>query len=112
MLNISENESKLPNLDKYQNLESIGDIYFFYPLADFIMPFFHDILKLKPNHITTIGFLSRLFSSYMILYKKRINISLSFFLYSIFLLVKFIFFLLLLKILKTITISFFFFIEL
>ena len=58
------------NLDKYQNLESIGDIYFFYPLADFIMPFFHDILKLKPNHITTIGFLSRLFSSYMILYKK------------------------------------------
>ena len=72
MLNISENESKLPNLDKYQNLESIGDIYFFYPLADFIMPFFHDILKLKPNHITTIGFLSRLFSSYMILYKKLI----------------------------------------
>lgn len=58
------------HLDKYQNLESISDLYFFYPIADFVMAFFHDILLLKPNHITTFGFIIRLFSSYMILCKK------------------------------------------
>ncbi len=61
------------NLDKYQNLESISDIYFFYPLADLITPFFHDILKLKPNHITTLGFISRLYSAYLILCKKYLH---------------------------------------
>ncbi len=58
------------NLDKYQNLESYSDIYFFYPIADLVIPFFHDILGLTPNMITTIGFIMRLTSSYMILYKK------------------------------------------
>lgn len=58
------------NLDKYQNLESYSDIYIFYPIADFLIPFFHDFLKLTPNMITTIGFILRLTASYMILYKK------------------------------------------
>jgi len=59
-------------LDKYQNLESYSDIYFFYPFADLLMPFFHDILKLKPNHITTIGFIFRLIATWMILMKEYV----------------------------------------
>ncbi len=61
------------NLDKYQNLESLLDVYLFYPLADLITPFFHDILKLKPNHITTLGFIFRLYSAYLILCKNYIH---------------------------------------
>jgi phosphatidylglycerophosphate synthase len=58
------------NLDKYQNLESYSDIYVFYPIADFFIPFLHDFLKLTPNMITTIGFIMRLIAAYMILCKK------------------------------------------
>jgi phosphatidylglycerophosphate synthase len=58
------------NLDKYQNLESYSDIYIFYPIADLLIPFLHDFLKLTPNMITTIGFIMRLIAAYMILCKK------------------------------------------
>lgn len=58
------------NLDKYQNLESYSDIYVFYPIADFFIPFFHDFLRLTPNMITTLGFILRLIAAYMIICKK------------------------------------------
>jgi phosphatidylglycerophosphate synthase len=58
------------DLDKYQNLESYTDVYFFYPIADLLMPFFHDVMHLKPNNITTIGFIFRIIAAYMILLKK------------------------------------------
>lgn len=58
------------NLDKYQNLESYSDIYIFYPIVDFFIPLLHDFFKLTPNMITTIGFILRLTSAYMIVCKK------------------------------------------
>ena len=51
-------------LDKYGNdmeQESSADIYIYYPLSDFIMPYFY-YFGFKPNHITLISTLFTLFS--------------------------------------------------
>ena len=53
-------------LDKYEDdneQEPLSDIYFYFPLSDFLNPIFHK-LGFKPNHITLLSTISTLYAVY------------------------------------------------